>query len=134
MLDTVQATEVLWTLAALAGLWTWGANLRTAVLTLRASRQIKASAIGSLWVRFSSVIIALLVGVELIFIAIGVLFMAVPPSPTASTVRTWFYASLFIAASLGITAAAFVWRRVDQEFLRLARADNGVPRPATGQQ
>lgn len=117
---TVQTAELLWFVAALPGLWLWLVNLRTAILTLRASRAARISEIGSLWARFSVTIITLLVYVEIAFVVIGAIAMTAVPSPTASAVRSWVFAAIFISASLGITAAAFLWRRVDSAFVRLA--------------
>jgi hypothetical protein len=119
MFATVQLTEVLWTVPALIGLWFWSANFQVSILALRASRAVEVSAGAKLWARFSALLTAVFMFVEFVFAMTGIVSMTVAPSPTANAGRVWFYAALFIGASVGIAVIALRWRTVHLAFERL---------------
>lgn len=116
------AIEIAWTVAALPGLALWAVNCASATATLRSCRAVPDVATGSLlWARFSVQLTAVFVGVEAVFVALGVIAMTRPNNPAATTLTSWLTAGALILASVGISYLAWRWRAVDNQLVGAAR-------------
>lgn len=118
---TVDVGELLWIAAALPGLWLWLMNLRDARKDFRAVRDISPRNGRYLWAKFSTLLTRAFLGLELLFIGLGVqALFRTPPAAPASLSRVITVIGL-IAASVVISAIAYRWKRVNAEIVQAAR-------------
>lgn len=121
MTTTISWYEVIWTLGAVPGLLLWLWNWKGAVSSLRAIRSISTGNGRLLWAQFSTLMTFVFVGIEAVFVMLGVIAMATP-SPNRPTVTTWVLVTGLLGASCAITFLAYKWRAVDQQIIGAARA------------
>lgn len=118
---SVSVLELIWTIVALPGAILWGLNRHSATMTLRAARLARVGNGRRVYANFAVKETSAWLGIEVLFLALGVLSMFV--EPTSSEVKWPAYVITFgmIAASLIITYLAFAWRGVDAVILEMAR-------------
>lgn len=121
-MTNANAIEVVWTVAALPGLVLWATNCASAAVTLRSCKAVPGTPAGSLlWARFSVQLTAVFVGIEAVFVILGVISMTRPNNPAATTLTSYVIAGALILASVGISYLAYRWRAVDNQLVGAAR-------------
>lgn len=127
MTTTISWYEVIWTLGAVPGLLLWLWNWKDAVSSLRAIRSVSTGNGRLLWAQFSTLMTFVFVGIEAVFVMLGVIAMATP-SPNRPTVTTWVLVFGLLGASCAITFLAYKWRAVDRQIIGAARARDNARR------
>lgn len=118
---TVEWFEVVWTAAALPGLWLWLANRVLAGRSLRAVRAMGATNGRLIIARYSVLKSNILIGISAVLALIGVVAMARPANP-AATAWDWSRVVLTIGllgAPAGISFLGYRWRIVEQQVTKL---------------
>lgn len=121
MTATVSVEELVWTAAALPGLLFWARNLVDASRGLRVAKVITPRNGRYLWARFSVELTSTFMGIETLFVVIGVLSMLRPPAMGAQAQGRIVTVIGLIAASVVITVLAIRWKRVDDAIIAAAR-------------
>lgn len=134
MITTIDPYEVAWTLAAVPGLWFWIGNRLEAGLDQKAAASIVPRNGRFLWARFSVFLTNTFIGVELLFITLGVVAMFRPPPPDGFDYSRVVSVVGLIMASVVITMLAYRWRQVNTEIVNAARdkrprAEHELPPP-----
>lgn len=120
--ETIDWIDILWTAIAVVGLFLWLKNLRQAMISLRAVKQMKISNGRRLWARFSVYLTSTMVTIELVFLGIGISSMIrAAGTETSQMVARWVTIFLFLLVTAAITVLAYRWGEVDREILRLAQ-------------
>lgn len=118
---TIDVWEIVWTLAALPGLVVWFRNLREAAQDFRAVREISPRNGRYLWARFSALLTRAFVGLEVLFVVLGVVNMVrVPPADPHPEIHIITVGGL-VLASVVITLIGYRWSQVNAEIVQAAR-------------
>lgn len=119
--STITWLEVIWTIVAIPGAVLWAMNRRSAMLSLRAARRARAGNGRRVYANFAVKETSAWLGIEALFVAMGVLSMLV--EPTSSVVRwpSYVITAGLIVTSVFISYMAFQWRAADEAVLRVAR-------------
>jgi hypothetical protein len=129
---TIDPIEVIWVLAAVPGLWLWARNAGETQRDLAAARSIAARDGRYLWASFSVLLTRTFVGIEALFVILGVvaMFREQPPDDPSPWFR-WVTAGLLVGASVLLSWLAYRWRSVNKMILAVARervAERRIPR------
>lgn len=126
-------TVAAWIIAALPGLWLWGVNRREAGKDRDVAERVGGPDSGaSLWARFSVLLTSTFVGIEAVFVAIGVAALLRPPPQQVMAAQdatsdlgvtlTRFVTLLgLVGASVVISVLAHRWRKVNTQLIEQAR-------------
>lgn len=119
---TVGLAEIIYTAAALPGLWFWFRNYLYARGTEKLTEKLPRNDGRSLWARFSTLLTRTFVGVESTFLFIGAYAMVMPESPN----QTWNFGriilvSALIAANAVIGLLGIRWKQVDNALTASAK-------------
>jgi hypothetical protein len=117
----IDVGELLWVAAALPGLWYWAGNRLEAGLDLKAAASIVPRNGRYLWARFSVFLTNVFIGVELVFITLGVAAFFRPTPTDGLPLSRLVTVAALIGASLAITMLAYRWRQVNAEIVHAAR-------------
>lgn len=118
---TVDVYEAIWTAAALPGLAYWLVDTRKARRDLRAARTIDPPDGRVLWARFSVYLTHTFVGIEVLFVVLGLVAMTRPAPPVGEPLLRVVSVCGLIAASAVIAHLGYRWQRVNRSIVDLAR-------------
>jgi|ERR1700754_2056747 len=110
---TVQPVEIIWMISPLLGLWLWGSNFKSAVISKKAMKIVGGSKAGKLYSSFAVESTGIMIFVELGLCLSGLLAMAAPANPASPFLIKYVLAGIFIFISLALTYKAFRWRVTD---------------------
>jgi hypothetical protein len=122
--STIDFFEIVWTLAAIPGLWFWIGNRLEAGLDAKAAASIVPRNGRFLWARFSVFLTNTFIGIEVLFVLLGITAMTRPVAPVADGTTNFYRLVLvigLISASCVITMLAYRWRQVNAEIVSAAR-------------
>lgn len=129
--STVDWIEVVWTLAALPGIWVWTVNRISAGKTLRAARKMGFTNGRLLWAKYSTLKSDCLLAISLVFVLIGIISMSRPNSTIGwDWLRVLLTIGLLGAPAI-ISFLGIKWRAVDQYILKTAREHRRHPHDGT---
>jgi len=121
--NTIQSTELLWTLVAIPGLLLWVSNRMRAQASLQATKRLDIGNGRRAFARFAVRETTVWAFIEFVFVAIGVVSMTRETNPDANTLSSLVIVAGLILSSAMITALGVEWRRVDRELVRTAVAE-----------
>lgn len=122
---TIEAAEVVWTLAALPGLVMWLVNRRDAGRMRAGARKLPQPNGRLAWARFAVHFTTVMVGVEATYVGLGVVGMTRPPNPAANVQSPLVGLAIvlgLITASAAVSFLGWRWRQVDRQLIAMARA------------
>lgn len=119
--NTVDITELLWTVCAIPGLWLWILNQRESARDVRAARTIIPRNGRYLWASFSVLLTRMFVGIEVLFVLLGIVAMFRPSPMDPTPVIRYVTVAGLILASAGITWLSYRWKQVNRDIVQAAR-------------
>ena len=118
----VSLLEIIWTIAALPGLWLWFRNWIEALRTRRYARLAGVTNGRMIWAQFSVWLTFIFVFIELFFVGLGgIAMMRYPVAPVNPGWLNYFSAAGFIAVSMAVTYVGLLWRNVDRHLIQASR-------------
>lgn len=115
---TIDLREVLWTLAALPGFYLWSRNAIYANKTLEIVKRLGIDGGPRVWAQFSSLLTRSFIGLEFVFVVIGVNAMTRPQPIDYDPWLSWTIGILLILASVLISFLGYRWKKVDDYLTR----------------
>lgn len=113
-LYTIELREVLWTVAAVAGLYVWVINAIDSSRIYRMATKFGSDGV-IIWAKFSNTLTRSFIALEVIFVLIGISAMSRPQAPSYPVVQSWIVGAILIGASVLISFIGFRWKEVNDK-------------------